>query len=309
MTTIPGYNVREEDCLGYITWYTLYQPDVTHDRIEQLVNDHNLDKHLLPPKPRVVDAFKRACRYTEKTKIRLPGTDNIAKVMVPRVAQTPDEVERQMVVQIADPEGRTLSYDIVAKLLFNREHNTLTIDPIENYDLQWLVDERVNKFQQEFKYALEHIDHQVLRRIIREEFDFMNALIVRSGGGVYFIPKDRYDRLLGLQMLFSVFDNGSVLHSLPLLDSTDQRNMVKSAFETAVHDQAIKAITDLKESLKGGGSVPFKVWEDYNKLSQVLADRKAEYEDLVGEEIDKASIELKSIKSMLTEAAAEGRIE
>ena len=144
---LPGYGkgLTDDLILGHVAWYTITKPRLTHDQIMSLVTDLGLDANIIPKPPRAGDAFKRACRYSERNGLPVPYSDNTANFMIRAVAQTITEVERHLMLEIVDPNGRRLEYHKAAELQFDRGTSVLSVSAKAiSKDMDELTQEKYN---------------------------------------------------------------------------------------------------------------------------------------------------------------------
>lgn len=304
-THIPGYAgiIPDDQLLGHIAWYTITQPDVTHDELAEMVSDLPLSQSVLPPKPRMGDAFKRACRYSERLGLAIPGYDDrTANFLIRKVAQSGKEVTRHLVLEIVDAQGETLEYHDVAHLKFDRKAESLHVRKIRiNDELDKLTQETLSMFTDNFDYATTHLDAQVIRLMIRQQLDIMGAIGVRKQGSVYFIPMKSKDRTEALETLCQRLGKGSMFHALPLIDTSKQREMVTGAFENEVHDAATQLIAELAKKREAGKQITVKAWEGYKDRFNSLKSNAKDYAELVDNELSKAKTEIEALDRHLTE--------
>lgn len=121
-----GAGIRKETLLGWVAWYGISEPQVTHEKLRDKFKELGLDKDALPAPIRPGDAFKRACRYAEQSKIAITGTDTYANVLIRNVAQTPEMIERHIVIEIVDAQGRKLDHQDAVALTFYKKRYTVT---------------------------------------------------------------------------------------------------------------------------------------------------------------------------------------
>jgi Family of unknown function (DUF6744) len=311
-SVLPDYaaGLPDEAILGYIAWYTVTQPIVTHEQLEEMVADLPLSQTILPKAPRMGDAFKRACRYSERKKVPIPGSaDTFANFLIRNVTQDADEVERHLVLEIVDEEGKRLEYHVVAQMTFNRTKSNLYVRQLQVDDnLLTLTKETLKMFTDNFDKATKYLDAQVLRLMVRQQLELMSATSVRAQGSVYFIPVASKEQTEGLETLCQRLGNGSAFHSLPLIDTTKQREMVKSAFEKDVHDQAAQLIAELTSKRRNGTALTAKAWEKYQGKFKKLKASAGDYATIVDDELDKVKIEIESLNKNLTEFLTEGLV-
>lgn len=119
-----GAGIRKETLLGWVAWYGISDPSVKYDDLKQKVTDLGLDVEAMPAPLRAGDSFKRACRYAEQK--RIPYGDLFANIMIRSVSQNMETVERHVVVEIVDADGRRLEYETAANLILEKFNYTLS---------------------------------------------------------------------------------------------------------------------------------------------------------------------------------------
>lgn len=310
--SIPGYSaaIPDDRLLGHIAWYTITKPLVTHDQLQEMVSDLSISNSVLPPKPRLGDAFKRACRYSERQNIPMPGNDDQKiNFLIRKVTQGAKEVVRHLVLEIVDKEGETLEYHDVAHLTFDRTSDKLHVRKLRINDaLDELTQETLSMFTDNFSDATKYIDAQVIRHMIRDQLELMGAISVRKQGSVYFAPKSSKDQTEALETLCNRLGNGSMFHALPLVDTSKQREMVSSAFEDEVHDEATQLISKLAKQKQDGKQITIKSWENYQDQFKRLKKNAAEYAELVDNELSKAKAEIQALDQHLTGFITDGLV-
>jgi hypothetical protein len=301
MNSISGYTLPKEATLGYICFWMVANPYVTHDRLGALIAKYNLDPGIIGKPPRIVDAFKRACRYSERKGLGIPNSPNTMNFLIRSVRQTKDEVERHIVLEVVDPKGQRLDYYDVASLVFNRASNSLQITKLtlRDPDMADAVQVTIDHFAREFDTAVNTVDPQVIRIMVRKQLDYAYAVPVRRRGSVYFVPIQYSDTTDSLELFFQELGGGCEFNSIPLIDTQKQREMVRSAFDVEVHEQAVQLITRLKESSKGMTDAQ---WIAYKKEYNELVRRFSEMKTLVAGELTMGSIEMEALQEHLAEA-------
>lgn len=298
---IYGYaeSVSEDRLLGHIAWYTITQPHVTHDQLAEMVSDLPLKKSLLPSKPRLGDAFKRACRYSERKNLAYKD-DKFVNFLIRSVSQSTNEVTRHLVLEVVDAQGERLEYHDVAHLKFDRKNTTLHVRKLNvNPELDALTTETLSMFTDNFDKASTYLDAQVLRMFVRNQLDASGATSVRKQGSVYFIPMGAKEQTEGLETLCQRLGDGSMFHSLPLVDTTKQREMVVDAFENEVHDEAAQILAELAEMRNKGSMITSRAFEAYRARYGRLRDNAKQYALLVDNEMSKAKTEIESLDKHL----------
>jgi len=308
---LPGYGagLTDDTILGYIAWYTITKPKLTHDDIMQLVIDNGLDPVIVPKPPRAGDAFKRACRYSERLGLDIPYSPNKANFLIRPVAQTIEDVERHLVLEIRDPDGRRLTHQTAAELRFERKTGVLHVkmEKLDD-DLQPLLEETMDNFASILKDSTKYVEAQVIRRMIRSQLEYMNAVLARSKGSVYFIPKKHKKLMEGLETFTASCGKGSVFHSIPLVDDTKQQELVKNAFEEGVHEQSQQIISELSAYVSQSKEITANAWNDYKQRLVALTHKANEYSELVDFELNQSQTELEAVQAQLQEMLMSGLV-
>ena len=97
---------------------------------------------------------------------------------------------------------------------------------------------------------------------------------------MYFIPRTQKESVNQLEELFRVFNNNSLFHSIPLPDTSKQREMVQAAFDSDIHDRAESLIEKLN-GLIAKDKVGDKEWENISHSYKQIKEQKEEYESLL----------------------------
>lgn len=308
---LPGYGagLTDDTILGYIAWYTVTKPTLTHENIMQLVIDNGLDPVIVPKPPRAGDAFKRACRYSERLGVEIPYSPNTANFLIRPVVQTLTDIERHVVLEIIDPDGRKLTHSTAAELRFERKDGVLHVK-MEQLDpeLQPLLEETMDNFAATLKNSAKYVEAQVIRRMIRSQLEHMHAVLARAKGSVYFIPKKQRKLMEGLEAFTANCGPGSVFHSLPLVDDTKQQELVRGAFEDGVHEQSQQIISELHALSAQNKEITANAWNDYKQKLVLLTHKANEYTDLVDFELTQSQVELETVNAQLQEFLMSGLV-
>lgn len=307
-------SIQPDTVLGHIAWYSLPDPHITKEKIEEIAKDAGIKEEHLPGEPRSSDAFKRASRKTDllKTKyISVPNSENKLSFMVRPVVSSGRNLEAHLVIETLDPAGKKLSHVDAVAFKFDVDNGVFDteelIDPMPHAAT---VEKRTKLFTFLFQIACTEVEPQAIRNTFRQELWDMDALNVRSRGGIYFVPRASGTSLDELEAFATAI--GAEFHTLPLPDNTKQKSMVMAAFESDVHAQAHETIEKLNKILLQGKQIPPSVWSRHKKRLDDLTERTAQYSDIVDTEMEKAGTELLLLNQKVTEVLkgdliAEGR--
>jgi len=279
--------------LGYLTWYTISnQAQILHSEFVKIVVE-NLDNFVdirLPPAPRQVDVFKRAC--TENQKRNQPATDDdhtSTEYMIRDVSANSTEIVRILVRESRDSEGETLDYDELVKLRFLRKSEKVVIEAIEP---MWVKDiiavQIVDDVKAYFDSQTGILTAFAIRKYIR---DLIHAEVygisVKDSGGVYFVGS-KYANIVAI--LCGIIDglNGSSFQMVPIVDDSKQREMLKAAFEEDSIGEIDKLIGKMTEILQAGEKQKLTVdaYTTFKASFDVIKNRVLEYSDLLDEAME-----------------------
>lgn len=310
-TAMPGYGTELSDnlILGHIAWYTIAKPQVTQPEMADIITTLGMSQKIIPKEPRPGDAFKRACRYSERSGLEIPLSTDQANFLIRKVKTDSTEVERHLVLERVDAEGKHLEYIIAAKLTFDRTADKLQVSKRQlPENLDGLVVETLNLFHTNFENALIYIDAQVIRRMIRDQMGLKGGIAIRPQGSVYFMPIRSKDTTQALEKFCQHMGEGSVFNSIPLPDTTKQREMIRAAFEDEVHKEATQVITELRKVQVTGEQITARAWTDYRAKLQRLQGNFTTYGGLVTTEMTKAETELEAVEKQLKVLMTDGLV-
>lgn len=121
-----GSGIRKETLLGWVAWYGISEPKVKWAALKKQFETLKLDLAALPAPIRPGDAFKRASRYANQDKLVIPGTETYANVLIRNVAQSSEMIERHIVVEVVDANGRKLAHHDAVALTFYKKRYSLS---------------------------------------------------------------------------------------------------------------------------------------------------------------------------------------
>lgn len=279
--------------LGYLVWYTVSnQAQILHSDFVATVVE-NLDNFVdirLPPAPRQVDVFKRAC--TENQRRNQPATDDdhtSTEYMIRDVSAKSTEIVRILVRESRDSEGEQLDYDELVKLRFLRKPEKITIEAIEPmWEKDQIAAEIVDSVKAYFKSQTGILTAFAIRKYIR---DLIHAEVygisVKDSGGVYFVGS-KYANIVAI--LCGIIDglNGSSFQMVPIVDDSKQREMLKAAFEEDSIGEIDKLIGKMTDILKGDEKQQLTVdaYATFKASFDVIKNRVLEYSDLLDEAME-----------------------
>ena len=283
---IDNYNTDHADSpfLGRIAWYSVRDVPVPHDTIKNELDAAGLAE-FTPRRPGDTDIFRRVTKAGEANIPQPDGT--VAKVMVRDVASDKERILRRVVVETVDENDARLDYAEVFDLEYRRKEKRFVTTRLTWSETP--ADGAVVEMQQKFAHWIAVGMHgsESLRTVLKRALEENHGVLVRPTGGVYFMPRTNDDALHKASAFASVLEQVS-LHTLPLVDTPDQVQMVSEGVSSASTRAADEMMKDLAAMLKAGEAVSESKLARIVTQSKQIRDRLSSYKDLLGEELSGA---------------------
>lgn len=283
---------------------------VTRDTLAGWFDELGLDPAFLPPPISKSNAFRAATGDMERSYDLLEEGVS-ANLMIREVLYDEERVIRHITMETRDRRGAKLTYDKVASLTFYRGDKTTrgTAASGEHYKVKIVdglsavhrseVDKLIVDLEARYNDLSVNLQSQAIRAVIRNYVTHLNAIPVRPSGGLYFIHNTRQAQLDSLQELVRRIGQGSSFSQCPLIDTSEQREMLSSAFEDDVEDEVRLLLTNLaeiqekakKKNQKTGYVTPQSYAAAMNSW-QRIAERSAEYTEKLGLRQERAAAAL-----------------
>ncbi len=269
--------------LGRLAWYSISESShIDHGKFCGVLVDNGLSSHL-PPVPRSSDVFKRACTAAQRKKVPTAHPKVFINYLVREVGKDSDNVWRRLVAEQVDTEGHKLGYTELVELHFYRPTSKITVTVLPEAggaldDTARAVVETIEKLFVEWDNSLTPYS---IRELIRKILTGMNATVVRPSGGVYFVRQMYAEQIEAMERAIATLPGGSSLHSLPLVDDSKQRAMLRQAFE----DESIGAIDgllgEISVILKSGTKITSDRFAQFKSEYDGLKKKVVDYSDLL----------------------------
>lgn len=297
--SITGYltgaqNFTEAFC-GHVAYYEVTESTkIPHDQFVDRLTQLDLGSYI-PDPPRDDDAFSRVTSAVQRKREPVPGrTDQFANYLVRKVRHSKGDIVKQIVIEIVDGQNKRLTFTPAIEMQFSAQGSRFSVTP--------LIDTGDPGEQQAWALAMEarsqffawrgHLNSDAIRRFINRVIVGSQATILKAG--LYFIPTPRMELVERMQQAVSGI-NGVVVHTIPLVDTEDQRAMVRRAFQTETVGHAQKLTAQIHEMINSGnvdGVAATRLQEEI----ATLAEKASEYQHLLegslgGTELHMASLE------------------
>lgn len=311
----------EESFIGSILWFSVAGavergPDgarkvvpvrVSHLELEQWFDELGLDPAFLPPSIKRIDAFRNASSSVRRT-YDMPVDGQSAELLVVEVRSDVDQVTRHVMRQVRDERQVKLDYDHLATLKFIRGGRT-SMGKRSSGD-HWkhqILSRTRGQDRAEVEALIEEIDERyhdlaanlhsaAIRAVLRSYLGHLNAIPMKSSGGLYFVHQTRQADLDGLQQLARRIGQGTLLEQFPLVDTEDSREMLKEAYQSEVEEECRLLLRDIAElndrADTRGGAVDPKAYAALNGRYQEVMANAAEYTEMLGRSQGRAAAAL-----------------
>lgn len=292
----------EELMLGQLCWFFI--PDdtrVDHTTIVQQMQIAGLDEIALPPVPRPSDVFKRVCTSNQRKKVPTANVDVRANYMIREVGKDRDTIWRRIVRELVDTEGHNLTYDELYELEFNREKSKIKALGLTGTTRDKIAEEIVGAVQGDFKTWINALTSYSVRELIRHILDGLHATSVRPAGGVYFVGQDKAKPLAGLDALVNNLSDGCSFVTVPVLDDSQRREVIKAAYEAEGVGEIDRLIGEITEMRKAHLSITSDRYAQIAGEFNRLTAKMAEYSDLLDMSLEEVASRLEIFQESVME--------
>lgn len=290
---------------------------VHQDDLAAWFEELGLDKDYLPPRIKKIDAFRNA---TSQVKREYPcgeaGSGQYATLRIEEVKSDAEQVIRHVVKDVRDERRVELSRTHLATVKFIRggrssigkrasgDHvKTQILSRTRGEDheqVQALIEDMTKRYDDLGVF----LHSPALRGVVRNLLLSVNAVAMKTSGGVYFVHKSRWEDLDKLQGLMRRIGQGCIMEQFPLVDQADSRRMLTEAFEAEVEDEVRLLLKDIAEANSKEGKVAARRYAEISANYRELEGRSAEYTDLLGIAQGRAADSLELALQAMTEMAS-----
>ncbi|NUS02069.1 MAG: hypothetical protein HOV97_05840 [Nonomuraea sp.] len=311
-TTMANYtdaiaNLPQEAFLGSLLYFSISMADVNLENARRDLEAVGLSTATLRKNLRPVDAFRKATREFAKKfsvqneirselLVRPAGEDNeqaYIHLILERVAMQKGKKRRifyERVGELTFTRGFKKDGEYVSHGVEARRTTSHLQDPLTAEEDQWLT-ERLITFEDRYDHMLRYMDSHAVRTFVREYIYELSGTCVKESGGLYFVKQDHADTIAKLQSWVKSID--SEFHALPLLNLTDQREMILEAFEDETVKEVDRLVGELKKILDDPDrQIEEKTFDAYALRAAELSAKINEYNSMLGARADRAAIEV-----------------
>lgn len=293
---LAGAQQFSEAFCGHVAYYEVTESTkIAHDQFVQRLEALDLGAYT-PDPPRDDDAFSRVTSAVQRKREPVPGrTDQFANFLVRKVRHSRGDIVKQIVIEIVDAQNKRLTFTPAIEMQFSAQGSRFSVTP--------LIDVGDPGEKQAWDLAMEarsqffawrgHLNSDAIRRFINRVIVGSSATILKAG--LYFIPTHRMDTIQKMQEAIAGI-NGVLVHTIPLVDTEDQRAMVRRAFQTESIGQAQRLTSQINDLLVTG-DIDAKTAARLQDEARTLANKAAEYQHLLEGSLGGAELHLAALES------------
>lgn len=246
-------NLDQSTLLGYMIFYYIPDIKISHADFEQIFDNNSMDKKCLPPKIYEHDAFRRATGKVKGTiSVDLGGNYSDAKLNIDEVVNDQNQVVRILGRKVIDSANAEVSYEPAGKFYFDKGNKSASFSVNQTfaseYDYNKLMEGTIDLFKEWTNYHSKDTVRNIVNKIVKST---QPVTIIK---GAYFIPKNEYDIIKGLQGVIkdlAQFTSNETpgIEVIPLIDTVEQRNMISTKANTELMGDIDTLVTELSEML------------------------------------------------------------
>lgn len=311
-TTMSGYTdaiaqLPQEAFLGSLLYFSISAADVNLENARRDLEAAGLSTATLRKNLRPVDAFRKATREFGK---KFPVRNDIRSELLVRPAgEDGEQAYIQLILErvvMQANKRRRIFYEKVGEVTFTRgakkdgeyiNHGVevrRTTDnlpePLTNDEDQWLT-EKLITFEDRYDHLLRYMDSHAVRTFVREYIYDLSGTCVKESGGLYFVKQDHAPTIEKLSAW--VKSIGSEFHALPLLNLSDQREMILEAFEEETVKEVERLTGEVAKILKDADrQIEEKTFDAYALRAAELSAKVNEYNAMLDARAGRAAIEI-----------------
>lgn len=282
--------------LGWVTWYAISETGgVDHQQFTELLEANGITDSA-PPVPRPSDIFKRACTNAQRTRIATSDPERFSNILVRRVGHDADNIWRTVVEEIVDTQGHTLSYTEQFRLHYERHTGHIDVEPVLPLDggPSAACEQVVQDIRDYYNAWARRLTAYTVREWVRAQLRALSATVLRDG--VYFVRADLGERVHALETVVNALP-GSLFHTLPLVDDTQQRAMLKRAFEDESIYEVNRLLAEVQDIQISGRRPTSHRAAEFMSEARRVRERIAEYAEMLDQSFDDVAARLEVLQA------------
>lgn len=297
---------KDEMFLGRLCYYAITESShVDHGEFCRALISNGLDRNL-PPVPRAVDVFKRACTASQRRRVATSDPNVLINYLVREVGKDSTNVWRRLVAETVDTQGHTLGYEELIEFHFSRDPNGALarvhghievrpliedlapgVQPVKYPDAPSIAQTVVDSYRDQNNMLTPYAVREFVRKTLRS----LNATAIRDG--VYFVKEQHAAEIAAFEEIINGLPGGSMMHSLPLIDDRKQRAMLRKAFEDESVGEIDRLLGEIHEIMaKSSTKITSDRFADFKVQYDGLKAKAAEYAELLETSLDETGSRL-----------------
>lgn len=296
ITAVGMEDKQSVEVIGYLIWYSIGMKQIERSLLAEHVAASEIDPSLMPNEIRVIDAFRRSTKAIEckQQPIDRKGSE---RILVRETVTTAERVIRNIVREVIDPKEEE-------KLLYKTQEAIVTLEREDFYflDTQIInpeVEPLVERIKELFVTFQTTHDDKAVRHMCIETIKRMSPVMVKTSGGVYFVPVKFEDQLRSFTTFVNLLELSSA-YMIPLIKTGDTMDLVRKATVSQLNTamENLKTAYDNRENL-----TPADITSVVNEtqLSFGIID---DYQDLLNSDLRDITSSLRDMQRMLKAVAS-----
>lgn len=289
------FEPNNENTLGYLMWYTLSEVGISHEKLEDLMINHQISDKYMPKEINARDAFRRVTNSYYELKGVMVDDQRFKNVLIRQVRQTPSEIIKTLVREIVDSNNQRLSHEEVAKIILD-DTNDISLERMKTLEPE--EEDMVNLIMRDFDIAKVEHNASHIRHIINRIMEEIKTISVRPSGGVFFVKYQSRETAINLQNFINGLSNyvkipehRTSCYKLPVVRGTEQNQMLVESLNDQLKKDSESLINKMKTTI-----------DDIKKGTRVKPQTLADFADRIKElkimERDyKESLEFKELEA------------
>lgn len=276
--------------LGVLTYYTVSDLSVHHDKLLAAMTEVGLDDHV-PSAPSNMDVFRRISAAGARKRVPTTDPERHNNFLIRELSHGGGTVNRRIVCETVDLGGQRLDYVELVELVYESSVGRLTLNKLgdcigDDCETAWGIAQTIkHDFAEQSGCHGSYTVRSLVRNIVLKQ----HATALRDG--LYFVPSPNADKVDALEKL-SALVPGMFVHSFPLLDDAKQRANVRAAFEAESIDEVDRTVGEIVELVGKGDEITFTRYADFQRRYEALMEKTLQYSNLLEEGVATTEIRL-----------------
>lgn len=278
--------------LGNLLFYSLSDMKISESDLLNVFYQCNLPVDYIR-KISPSDVFRRATSSVKNTTIFIPdpntGLNLKMKIDVDEVRCDDQGIKRIIGVKRINEANEDVSYEQMGVAVFDRAHPTLSsFCVVSPYTGIQDCEDIMLKIEQNFNEWCIYHTKDTVRNIVNRIIQDTHPVSLTPTGLCKFVPKSHTDLLYGMKEAvtelqgYSSQTSGNYMEIIPVIDTEEQRNLIKNASELELKDNLFSFTQELKEVLQNRTVLPAKTVTSYLNRFKILKEQVDDYEGLLG---------------------------